>query len=123
MHSWLIVIANSSLATSFLIICVTVDYCTAALRKITQRNMLKELLEIPYEKVRSTISNSQGGKGFEDLFGQPQLKMEKVVGTIILGLIKQEDLMFNIFLQKLEKSKNNKWEKLAQKLREYINKY
>ena len=117
MHSWLILIANSSLATTFLIICVTVDYCSAALRKIKQRKILKEFLNIHY------ISKGQGGKGFEDLFGQPQLKLEEVVGTIILDLIKQEDLTFNSLLQKLEKSKNNEWKELAEKLREYINKY
>ena len=120
MHSWLIVIANSSLATSFLIICVTVDYCYAALRKITQRKTLKKLLEIQNEEVSGTISKIQGGKGFKDLCGQPLSKMEEVVGAIILGLIKQEDSMFNNFLQQLE---NIGREKLAKKLREYINKY
>ena len=119
MLSWLIVIANSSLATSFLIICVTVDYCYAALRKITQRNMLTELLN-PKEEFTGIISKSQGGNGFQDLFGQPLSKMEEVVGTIILGLIKQQDSMFNDFLQQLE---NSGREDLAKKLREYINKY
>lgn len=74
----------------------------------------------PKGEFTGIISKSQGGNGFEDLFGQPLSKMEEVVGTIILGLIKQQDSMFNDFLQQLE---NSGREDLAKKLREYINKY
>ena len=113
--------SNRSLAYSFLIVYISVDFCSAALQKIMKAEILKKLLKIPCSRINDTLDllnniTDQERKDFKDLIEQSQMQMVKVIGSIIISLINKDPSKFKTFLQVLQKSEKVDEQNLAQEL-------